>query len=153
MSKELSCNSTWFMVMCWLFCIQHFPCLVSLWCMFGGSVEAWTENILYWFTESQTQLGMPRGAKMSLAFNEPHEIGCSSLKFKFYLRTCTITSGKNLLILYAKQPMTSVANQLQTKSSIELRGKLQFTSHVLSSSCLLASIQFAEHAPGFRWAC
>ena len=33
-----------------------------------------------------------------------HQIGCSSLKFKHYLRSC-ITSGKLLLILYVQKPM------------------------------------------------
>jgi len=48
------------------------------------------KSILYWCTEGQTHFGMQsRGAKMSLAINEPHEIGCSSFKFKPYLRACT----------------------------------------------------------------
>ena len=47
----------------WLFCIQQLPCLVSLQCMPGGSVEVWTKNILNWFIVGQTHFGMPRGAK------------------------------------------------------------------------------------------
>ena len=61
------------MVRSWLSCIQHLLKSVPFWCTFGGSsVEVWTQNILYQFIESQFQFGMPsRGAKMSLAFNEP----------------------------------------------------------------------------------
>ena len=59
------------MVGSWLFCLQNFPCLVSFWCMRGGSVEVWTKNILYRFMEGQTHFGMPRGVKMSLALHEP----------------------------------------------------------------------------------
>jgi hypothetical protein len=42
----------------WLFCLQNLPCLVSLWCMRGGSVEVWTKNILYRFMEGQTHFGI-----------------------------------------------------------------------------------------------
>ena len=27
---------------CWVFCIQHLPCLESFWCMLEGRVEVWT---------------------------------------------------------------------------------------------------------------
>ena len=41
-------NWTWDWFRSWLFCIQHLPCSVSLWCMLGGShVEVWTKNIHY----------------------------------------------------------------------------------------------------------
>jgi hypothetical protein len=43
----------------------------KLWCMRGGSVEVWPKNILYRLIEGQTHFGMPRGAEMSLALNEP----------------------------------------------------------------------------------
>ena len=67
--------------------------------MLEGSVEVWRRNHLYRFIEGQTHFGMQsRGAKMSLNFNEANEMGCSSFKFKDYLRqACTITSGKKLL--------------------------------------------------------
>ena len=52
------------------------------------------------FNEGQTRFDMPRGAKMSLAPNEPKS---SSFIFKHYLQACT--SRKEILILYAKQPM------------------------------------------------
>jgi hypothetical protein len=68
---ELSFNSSWLLIGSWLFCFQNFPCLVSIWCMRGCSVEVWTKNILYWFMKGQTHFGMPRGAKMSLALHEP----------------------------------------------------------------------------------
>ena len=32
------------------------------------------ENVLYWFIDGQTHLGIPGCAKMSLAFNKPHKI-------------------------------------------------------------------------------
>ena len=55
-------------------------------------MEVCTKNILYRFIEGQTHFGMPRGAKTSLALNDP-KIGCSSFKFKHSLRACT-ASGK-----------------------------------------------------------
>ena len=36
--------STWFLLGCWLFCIQELSCLVSFRCMLGGSVEVWTKT-------------------------------------------------------------------------------------------------------------
>ena len=39
--------------------------------MLADSVEIWTKNSLYWFIKGQTHFGMQRGAKMSLALNEP----------------------------------------------------------------------------------
>jgi hypothetical protein len=51
---ELSFNSLWLLVGSWLFCLQNFSCLVSFWCMRGGSVEVWTKKILYRFMKGQT---------------------------------------------------------------------------------------------------
>ena len=34
-------------------------------------MEVWLKNIIYWFSEGQTDFGMPRGAERSLALNEP----------------------------------------------------------------------------------
>ena len=36
---ELCISSVGVVVERWLFCIEYLPCLVSLWCMFEGSVE------------------------------------------------------------------------------------------------------------------
>jgi phosphosulfolactate synthase (CoM biosynthesis protein A) len=66
--------------------------------MLGGSVEVLTKNNLHRFIESQTHLGI---AKLGPTMNQ---IGCSSFKFKHYLRACT-TSGKKALIVDAKQAM------------------------------------------------
>ena len=33
--------------------------------------EVSTENVLYWSIESETHFGMPTGAEMNLALNEP----------------------------------------------------------------------------------
>ena len=43
------------------------------------------------------------GTPLGLALNEL-KLGCSSFKFKYYLRACT-TRGKIVIISYAKQPM------------------------------------------------
>jgi hypothetical protein len=59
-TMEFSANSTWLLVTSWLFCLQNFPCLVSFWCMRGGSVEVWAKNILYRFMKGQTHFGPPR---------------------------------------------------------------------------------------------
>jgi hypothetical protein len=37
----------------------------------GSSVEICTENLQYRFVEGQNYFGMPRGAKIILALNEP----------------------------------------------------------------------------------
>ena len=71
-------------------------------CMLGGSVEVRVKNIPYPIIEGQSHFRMPRGAH-ELGLNTP-EIDCSSFQFKHYLQACT-TSGRKLLILYAKQPM------------------------------------------------
>ena len=74
LKKVLNCQvvSIMLFMRIFIFCIIHkhmfhkfLPCLVSFWCMLGGSEEFCTHN------EDQTQFGMPRGAKMSLALNEP----------------------------------------------------------------------------------
>ena len=41
----------------------------NVWCMLRGG--GLMKNILHRFIVSQTHFGMPRGAKMSLALNEP----------------------------------------------------------------------------------
>lgn len=78
----------------------------------------------------QTHFGMSRCAKMSLALNEPHEVGCSPLKLRQYLRACT-TIGQKFLILYVEQPMenhmelTPDSNLWQgPKSACRLEGNL-----------------------------
>ena len=43
-----------------------------------GSVDIWTNNILYRFIEGQTHIGMPRGANMDLALNVPKEVALSA---------------------------------------------------------------------------
>jgi hypothetical protein len=63
--------------------------------MLEGIVEVSSKNILYWLIEVQTHVGMPRGAKMSLALNEA--IRVASYKFKHYLQACT-TIGKKYIV-------------------------------------------------------
>jgi hypothetical protein len=80
--------------------------LVSLWWILGGSVEVWTKDRRTFYISSlrvKLSFDMPRGARMSLALNEPHKIGCSSFWVKDCPRVCT-TSGKKVLMLCAKQP-------------------------------------------------
>ena len=67
--------------------------------MLGVSVEVWTKNILYQFIEGSNPFGMPRGAHLSFG---PQWTYTSS--FQHYFEACT-TSGKNVFILYAKQPI------------------------------------------------
>ena len=75
--------------------------------MFGNFlVHAWRleqYNILYQFLDLQTHFGMPRGAKMSKALNELNKIALHS-KSNTTSEHAT-TSEKDLLIVYAKQPM------------------------------------------------
>ena len=74
----------------------------------------------YRFIKSQTHFGMQsREARVSLG-PQWAEIGCSSFKFKHYLRAYTITREKNLLILYGK----SWGDELPTKSLIEWKDEL-----------------------------
>ena len=65
-----------FLVGSWLFCIQRLPCLVSCRCMHGGLNEE--HSILYQFIEGQAHFGMPRGAQMSMALNEPKLVALHS---------------------------------------------------------------------------
>ena len=64
---------------------------------------------------------------MSLALNEPHEIGCSPFKLGHYLQACT-TTGQEFLILYVKQ---SIENHMElTLDSNLLQG---WTVHFIHS--------------------
>ena len=56
-------NGFWSGVGCCYGNITLCRCSVSFWCMFGVSVEVLMENILCWFIEVQTHIGMPRCAK------------------------------------------------------------------------------------------
>ena len=90
----------------------------------GDSVEIWTKVILYQFIEGQPYVGMPTGAKLSLALMNQIEIGCSSFKFKHYLRARTITWANKLLILYANNHVIvdllwKYGDVLPTKNPIE----------------------------------
>ena len=99
---ELSFNSTWVLVGSWLFCLQNLPCLVSLWCMRGGSVEVWTKNILYQFMEGQTHFSTSWHAKMSLTLHEPiYNVLCSNLHTTSTHAPKTYQTWK---VLYSKQP-------------------------------------------------
>jgi hypothetical protein len=51
---KLSSKSSWLLVRSWLLCLQNVPCLVSLWCTSGSSMEFWTKYILFRFMEGQT---------------------------------------------------------------------------------------------------
>ena len=63
---------------------------------------------------------------MSLAFNEP--IGCSSFKFRNYPRVYT-TSGKKILILYAKQPLKNHQGRTPNKKSLSSYTITPITHH------------------------
>jgi hypothetical protein len=65
---------------------------------------------------------MPRGAQMGSTLNEPKEDAPHS-NIRHYLWACS-TSGKEVLILDAKQPMKIVGNQLPMESLIELKESL-----------------------------
>ena len=67
-------------------------------------MEVLPKTILYGFIEGRIQFGMPRGVKMSLACPLMNRNRFLFIKFKHYLRACT-TSGKKLLVLHAKPPM------------------------------------------------
>ena len=79
------------------------------------------KNILYQFIVGRTHFTVPRGARITLALNEP-KIGYYLIKFEHYLQAY-ITSGNNLLIMYAKLPMKIICDQLPAKSPIELKHK------------------------------
>jgi hypothetical protein len=48
---------------------------INFW--FRGSKEVGTKSTLFWFIESQTHSGMPRGAKVRMALNEPKQVTTS----------------------------------------------------------------------------
>ena len=60
---------------------------------------------IYWLIEGQTDFGMPRGTGVSLDFNELKKVALHS-NSNINLQACT-TSGKKVLILYAKQVVKS----------------------------------------------
>ena len=62
---ELSSNSTWHLIGSWLFCIQYLS-------MFEGSVDFEQGTFYIGSLRVKTHFGMPRGAKMCLALNEPN---------------------------------------------------------------------------------
>ena len=67
--------------------------------MLEDSVKVSTKNMPSQLNEGQSHhFGMPRGAKMSLTFNE---LLCNQIQ---KLPPACAASRKNLLILYAKQP-------------------------------------------------
>ena len=85
--------------------------------MLRGSVEVGEKQNSISF-EGQTEFGMPRDAKMSLAH-------CSLFQFKYYLRACT-TSRKKLLILYAKQPIKNDMGPTPKENPIELKNNSSY---------------------------
>lgn len=44
------------------------------------------------------------------------KVGCSSLKFKYSLQTCTITIGKELFVLHENQPLEDYRGEKDTNS-------------------------------------
>ena len=115
---ELFSNSTWLLVGSWLFCMQHLPCSVYFQCASLealGRFEQKTSYIIHWRSNSFWH------AKEVLKWVQPlmNQNMLSSFKFKNYHWACT-TSGKTLLILYARQPMENHRDQLPTSYLIEL---------------------------------
>ena len=96
--------------------IQHLPCLVRIWCMFGGSVEGLIEEhsiLLYGGSNS-----FWHAKRCSHEFGPQWtEIGCSSSKSNHCLQACT-TSGNKLSMLYAKQPMENHRGPTPNESPI-----------------------------------
>lgn len=64
----------YFLIGIWFACIQHLPCLLGFWGIFGGSGEVWTKSILFRFIEGQIQFGMPRGGKLILVLNAQNKL-------------------------------------------------------------------------------
>jgi hypothetical protein len=73
--------------------------------MLEGSVEVCTKSVLYWIIEGQTNFGMPRGAKVSLALNVPQKVALHSISnttskhapggYKLLDTVCKSTNGKS----------------------------------------------------------
>ena len=86
--------------------------------MLGGSVDVWTKNILYWIIKSSTYFGMVRGAKMSLALNEPNRL--------FFIQFQTLPSGmhpkwKEITEFISKTAKEKSEDELPTEGPIELK--------------------------------
>ena len=62
-------------------------------------MEISTKNILIDSLRAKLILACQEGPKMSLALNEPHEIGWSFFKFKHHLQACTKSGKKTIDIL------------------------------------------------------
>jgi hypothetical protein len=89
--------------------------------MLGGRVEDWMKNILYQLIKGQTHVGMPRGAKMSMDRNR-----LLFVQSGHYLWAYT-TSGKKLLISYAKQSTEYYKGGTLNKESHSVLGNSIFT--------------------------
>ena len=116
-----SFDSTGHLVRSWLFCIQHVPCLVRFWCMLGVGVGVWTKNILYRLVEGQTYIGMQsRGAKISLALNDPKQVALHSNLNTTSEHTPSQQERNNCCCM-DNNPWKIIGNKLSTKSPIGLK--------------------------------
>ena len=98
---------TWVLVRSWLFYMQLFACLVSLWCTLEDGVQGVEVSTFYISSvEDQSHFGMPRGTEMSLALIEPRWIAFHSNSTLPYLQACT-TSKFFLFISYVKYHVNS----------------------------------------------
>ena len=110
----------WFGVGC--FCIQHLPSSVNV----EVVMEVWTKDILYWFIEGQTHIGMPRGAKMNLALNEPKQVTLYTTSITTFEHTPQV---KKILILYAKHQWKIIGTNFQ--QNIQLSWKITLMSDLV----------------------
>ena len=86
---------------------------------------------------------------MSLAPNEPHEIGCSLFKLKHYLRACT-TSGKKYGYCMQNNQWKIIGDQLPTKSPVKLPNSIYMQILQLYCSLQITILLFKKnwnHAP------
>ena len=98
---ELSLKSTSPLVgsLCY---IQQIPCLVSFWCMLGGSVEVWTKNNQYRVIDRQTR--------------------SKFLNFEYYLCGCITCRMKFYYFCIQTNQWKTVGGQITGKTSIALKG-------------------------------
>ena len=95
-----------------------------------------TKNIIYRFIHGQPRFGMPGGANMSLALNEPNRF--LSIQFKHNIQACSISKEK--IIDMQNNQWIIIEDKLPTKSPIEFQDNsnmrlLSWTHHF----CILNS--------------
>ena len=100
-------------------------------------------NILYWFIEGQTHQGMPRGAKVSEAFNDLKQVA-------FHSNTSTTSKDgpqveRDYGNFYAKTQWEIIGDQLRLKVPLEIKDNSSVVT--LFCSRMICLIYISSYTP------